>query len=246
MRVLGVDPAKEIAKKATDSGIPTLPDFLTLDLARQIKKDHGPAAAVCAFNVFAHADKLGDMVDSIRELLAPEGLFVFEVSYLLDIVEHMLLGTIFHEHLSHHSMKPMVSFLRVHKLELIDARRNLIQGGSVVGTAQLGGGPRSIDSSVGELLALEQGKGLDRPGIFKEFAAKLQKMKTEVTELTADLRARGKSLWGYGAARSGTTLISQMNLGKVISFIVDDSPDKQNKFSPGDHIPICLPGPSMK
>jgi SAM-dependent methyltransferase len=129
MRVLGVDPAKEIAAKATAAGIPTIPDFMTPDLARKIKAEHGGISIVCAFNVFAHADNLAGMADSIRELLAPNGVFVFEASYLLDILDRMLLGTIFHEHLSHHSIIPVESFLRRHGLELIDVQRNTIKCG---------------------------------------------------------------------------------------------------------------------
>jgi SAM-dependent methyltransferase len=238
MRVLGVDPAKEIARKASESGVPTIPDFLNVDLARHIRREHGPASAVCAFNVFAHADDLAGMADSIRELLAPGRVFVFEASYLLDIIDRMLLGTIFHEHLSYHSIKPMASFLRRHGMELIDVQRNMIQGGSIVGTAQLTGSPDAVSPSVGELLALEEKRALDRPETFKAFASRLQRLKEQLGEMMADLNSHGKRIWGYGAARSGTTLIAQMNLGKVISYIVDDSADKQNKYSPGDHIPI--------
>ena len=234
MTVLGVDPAKEIAKKATDSGIPTIPDFMTPALARKIIHEKGPAHVVCAFNVFAHADNLAGMADSIRELLAPNGVFVFEASYLLDILDRMLLGTI----------RPMDLFLGRHGMELIDVQRNMIQGGSIVGIVQLKGGSKPVSPSVGELLALEKVAGLDRPETLKKFGPKLQSLRDQLSGMMADLKTQGKKIWGYGAARSGTTLISQMNLGKVISYIVDDSPDKQNKFSPGDHIPI-LPSKAL-
>jgi hypothetical protein len=171
-------------------------------------------------------------------MLAPGGVFVFEFSYLGDILDRMLLGTIFHEHVSHHSWKPMVSFLLRHGLEAIDVQRNLIQGGSVVGNAQRLGGPHPAAPAVGELLEQERAKGLDQPPTLKKFAARLDALRRELGGMIADLKREGKTIWGYGAARSGTTLIAQMNLGRVISHIVDDSPEKQNKFSPGDHIPI--------
>ena len=244
MRVLGVDPATEIAQRAIDAGIPTIVDFLTADLAQKIRKEHGPAAVVCAFNVYAHADDLAGMTDSIRGLMGPDGVFVFEISYLLDVLDRMLLGTIFHEHLSYHSIKPMVAFLRRHGMELIDVQRVMIQGGSVVGTAQAIGGPHPVSPSVKELLDLEEARGLDRPATLKKFATQLQDVKRELGDMITNLQRQGKTIWGYGAARSGTTLISQMKLGKVISFIVDDSPDKQSKYSPGDHIPI-LPSKAL-
>lgn len=244
MRVIGVDPAKEIARKATEAGIPTIPEFFKLALAEKVKSEHGPASVVCAFNVFAHADDLAGMAESIRALLGPNGIFVFEASYLLDIIERVLLGTIFHEHLSHHSIKPIAVFLRRHGLELIDVQRNMIQGGSVVGTVQLIGGPHTVAPSVRAILDLEAQVGLDQPETFKAFAGKLQRLKTELGGMMIDLKRQGKSLWGYGAARSGTTLIAQMGLGSVISYIVDDSGDKQNKYNPGDHIPI-LPSKAL-
>ena len=238
MKVVGVDPAKEIARKAIASGIPTITDFMSVNLAKQIKKEHGAASVVCAFNVFAHNDDIAGMADSIRELLAPGGVFVFEASYLLDIVDRMLLGTIFHEHVSHHSVKPMVEFLRKHGLELIDVQRNSIQGGSIVGTVQLAGGPHPVSKTVTDLLEIERARKLDQPETLKQFSNSLQKLKADLGKLIAGLKQQDKKIWGYGAARSGTTLIAQMDLGKVITHIVDDSADKQNKFSPGDHIPI--------
>ncbi|MGE3308415.1 MAG: methyltransferase domain-containing protein [Limisphaerales bacterium] len=237
-KVLGIDPAREIARRATEGGIPTLPEFLTHTLAARILRDHGPARVVCAFNVFAHADDLAGMTDSIQALLAPDGVFVCEFSYLLDILDRKLLGTIFHEHLSHHSVKPLAAFLERHGLQFIDVQRNGIQGGSIVGTAQRLGGPHPVLPSVPEILALESRVGLDQPATLRRFSDSLQDLRTRVAALVADIQAQGKRLWGYGAARSGTTLIAQMNLGRAIESIVDDGADKQNKFSPGDHIPI--------
>lgn len=236
--VLGIDPARDIARRATESGIPTLPEFLTPALAQRIRQERGPAKVVCAFNVFAHADDLAGMTDSIHALLGPDGVFVCEFSYLLDILDRMLLGTIFHEHLSHHSVRPLAAFLERHGLQFIDIQRNGIQGGSIVGTAQRLGGPHPVSPNVAEILDLERQRGLDQPATLRRFSDSLQTLKSQVATLVADLQKQGQRLWGYGAARSGTTLIAQMNLGKAIECIVDDGADKQNKFSPGDHIPI--------
>jgi SAM-dependent methyltransferase len=237
-RVLGVDPAVAVAGQAIAAGIPTIIDFLNAELSTKITLEHGPAAVVCAFNVYAHADDLAGMTDNIRALLRPDGLFVFEVSYLLDVLERMLLGTIFHEHLSYHSVRPLAAFLQRHGFELIDVQRNMVQGGSIIGTAQLIDGPHPISSNVREILELEVQRQLDEPETLKKFGEQLLKVKDQLADLIHDFKKEGKTIWGYGAARSGTTLISQMNLGRVISAIVDDNPDKQNKFSPGDHIPI--------
>ena len=237
-RVLGIDPAREIARKATESGIETLPELMTMGLARQIRKNHGPAAIVTAFNVFAHADDMGGMADSIRHLLAPDGVFVFEAQYLLDIIDKMLLGTIFHEHMSHHSLKPMVKFLEHHGLEMIDVERVSIQKGSIIGYAQLKEGPRPATPSVKELLELEAARHLDRPESMCRFANQLKQMRQKMAELVSEWKRGGATVAGYGAARSGPTFIAQFGLGKVIQYILDDHPQKVHKYSPGDRIPV--------
>ena len=237
-RVLGVDPAKEIARKATASGIETLPELMTPELARKIRKDYGPASVVTAFNVFAHADDMSGMAESIRQLLAPDGVFLFEAQYLMDIVDKMLLGTMFHEHMSHHSLKPMKSFLERHGMELIDVQRVNIQKGSIIGTVQLRGGPRKIQPAVGELLALEAQKKLELPETVRGFAARLEKNRRRIGELLAKWKSQGAVIAAYGAARSGPTFIVQFGLGDAISYIFDDHPQKVNKLSPGHRIPV--------
>ena len=107
---LGIDPAKQIARDATASGIETWPAFFTPTLARQIRVERGPVAVVTANNVFAHADDLAGILNGVRSLLAPEGIFVFEVSYLVDVYEKTLFDTIYHEHLAYHSVKPLIRF----------------------------------------------------------------------------------------------------------------------------------------
>ena len=107
--MLGVDPAKEIAKKATLKGIKTLPEFMSMKISRSIKKEYGLAKIITANNAFAHSDDLIEMQGSIKALMSDDAIFVFEVSYLLDVIQKVLLGTIFHEHHSYHSLKPLKS-----------------------------------------------------------------------------------------------------------------------------------------
>ncbi len=237
-RVLGIDPAREIARCATESGIPTIPEMMSLDLARKIREEHGPAYVVCVFNAFAHADNLAEMADAIRTMLAPEGLFFFEVQYLLDIIDKVLVATIFHEHMSHHSVKPMTRFLGRHEMELIEVERVPIQHGSLIGTVQLKGGKRAVGDSVQELLKLEGERRLDELEILRQFDAKLKQLRERTTSLVREWKKSKASIAGYGAARSGPTLISQLGLTGVIEYIVDDHPQKVGRYSSGDGIPI--------
>ena len=106
----------------------------------------------------------------------------------------------------------------------------------LIGTVQIIGGSQKISSSVKELVDLEVKEKLNSTETLKNFAKKIKTLKKELNEIFTKIKKEGKSIVGYGAARSGTTLITQMNLGKLIDYIVDDSPQKQGKFTPGDHI----------
>ena len=236
LKVLGIDPAKEIAEKATSKGIKTLAEFMNLELSAKIKSEYGLAQIVTANNAFAHMDDLIEMLKSIRTLMLPDGIFVFEVSYLLDVIQKVLLGTIFHEHHSYHSLKPLIKFMKRYDMEIIDVERVTIQGGSLIGTAQLIGGPHKISSSVDKLIKLEEKYKLDNTETLSVFSSRMQKLKNKLRSMLANYKKQGKTIAGFGAARSGTTLITQMGIGKMLDFIVDDNLEKQGKFTPGDHI----------
>ena len=244
MRVLGIDPAQNVAQLANERGLETLAAFFASGLAQDVRRQYGPASIVTANNVFAHVDHLEDIAEGIRFLLAPEGIFVFEVSYLVDLIQKNLIDTIYHEHLCYHSVKPLEAFFRRHGLELIDVKRNPSKGGSIRGMVQLAGGPRPVDPSVAELIQLEMNLGMDRPEVFKLFASTLESFRVQFRRSFQSLKKRGKTIAGYGASTPVTTLIYQFEMGEALDFIVDDNPQKQNLFSPGFHIPI-LPSPAL-
>ncbi|NLF67499.1 MAG: class I SAM-dependent methyltransferase [Candidatus Anammoximicrobium sp.] len=238
LRVLGIDPAQNVARAANEAGIETLAEFFDGALAERLARERGRAQIVAANNVFAHTDEMAEMADAVQTLLADEGVFVFEVSYLLDVIDHLLLGTIFHEHLCYHSVTPLDAFLRRHGMELIDVQRVTIQGGSLIGTAQRVGGPRKSTPAVAELKALEDRRAMHDPATLKAFSGRIEAVRSDVSSLLRRLQDEGRVLAGFGAARGGTLLIYHFGLGNRLRFIVDDSPDKQGLYSPGFHIPV--------
>ena len=241
LRVLGIDPAEEIAHKATEAGIKTLPAFFTSELAAQVRNEYGPATIITANNVYAHSDALADMTEGIRHLLAPDGVFIFEVSYLVDLMQNMVFDFVYHEHLCYHAVKPLTTFFHRHGLELIDVERVPTKGGSLRGTAQLMGGPRAVSPSVAELIELESSMGLDRAETYLSFGAKIDDVKRQLSALLHQLKAEGKTIAGYGASATVTTLIYHFELGEMLDFIVDDVEERQGLFSPGQHIPVLSP-----
>jgi hypothetical protein len=245
MRVLGVDPARSIAEEATRKGVETWATFFTPKVAADIRAKHGAAKAITANNVFAHVDDLGGVVEGVRALLAPDGVFTFEVSYLVDVFEKTLFDTIYHEHLDYHSVKPLISFFERQGMELIAAVRVGSHGGSLRGIAQLKGGPHPVGKSVTEAIAYEEKIGLDRPETFRQFGQNINSLKTALARQLRELKAAGKRIAGFGAPAKATTLMYHFEIGPdLIDFIVDDSPLKQGLFTPGYHVPV-LPASAM-
>jgi SAM-dependent methyltransferase len=238
MKVLGVDPAREIARQATASGIETLPEYFTAALARKIRAEKGAASIIVANNVMANIDVLDDVMEGIKSLLSPEGVFIFETGYLLDTVKNSVFDNIYHEHISYHSVRPFQAFFKRHGMELQFVERVETKGGSLRGTVQLAGGSRPVSPTVAEFIAREDAAGLHKPETYKAWGARLQKTKKELHALLGRLKKEGKTIAGYGASHSVTTLLHHFDIAQYLSFLVDDNPRKFDTFSPGHHIPV--------
>jgi len=240
LRVLGIDPAKKIAEDATASGIPTLAEFFSPELAETIISQHGKASLVTANNMFAHADGLDAITTGISRLLKPRGAFVFEVSYLVDVYTKTLFDTIYHEHIAYHSVKPLISFFRKYGMEMTDAIRVPSHGGSLRGIARkTDAGPVTVNASLHAAVEEEERLGLDKQETLMAYGRQIDERKSEVVSLLRKLKSEGKKIAGFGAPAKATTLMYHFGLDRsVIDFIVDDSPLKQNLFTPGLHVPV--------
>ena len=132
--VLGIDPARNIADIAeTRNGVPTIREFFSKKTLGNWNLAGRKADLVLALNVFAHADDLRSIADGVHALLSDGGSFVFEVGYLPTMLDRAIYRVIYAEHLSYHTLKPLISFFERAGLELYDAELVETQGGSVRG-----------------------------------------------------------------------------------------------------------------
>jgi SAM-dependent methyltransferase len=242
--ILGVDPADKISLEATENGIPTITAYMNMETSNNIINNYGKASIITANNVYAHVDDMIGLTAAIKNVLKEDGIFVFEVSYLLDVVEKILIGTVFHEHLCYHSVRSLSSFLRSQDLELIHVERGPEQGGSIIGYAQHINGSQKVNQSVMSLINLENESKLNEPVTIRGMYSGLEKVKNEVSNLISNLKNDNQSVAGYGAARAGTTLLSYFGIGQELDFLVDDNKTKHYKFSPGDKLEV-LPTSSI-
>lgn len=237
--VLGVDPAKNIARVANKNGIKTLPVFFNLDAAKKIVKKFGKAGIISANHVIAHLDDLHGTINGVRELLDKDGVFIFEVQYLGDLIKYNEFDNTYHEHTCYFSLSPLITLLNKHSLSVFDVEKVEAQGGSIRVYASHSSSPLPTSNNVRRVLAREKKQGLHKLKTYKEFSKKPKLIKKDLVKLLNRLKKQGKSIVGYGASAKGNTLLQYSGIDKKhIDYIVDDAPIKQGKFTPGSHIPI--------
>lgn len=238
MHVLGVEPAVEIARKATEDGITTLPVFFTVTVAEKIVREYGQASLITVNNLFANIDDLEGFTRGIAELLASDGVLVIESSYLADMIQNMVFDFIYHEHLSYFSVTPLHGFFKRFGLELFDVERVPTKGGSLRYYVQKTTASRQVSSSIEYFLKFEEESRLHSLETFRDFAARIDARKNGLVSLLHKLKQSGKTVAGFGGSATTTTLLYHFGIAEMLDYIVDDNPAKHNTFSPGYHIPV--------
>jgi hypothetical protein len=240
---LGVDPASNVVSRALRKGIPTISDFFTHRLAKSIKRDWGVAKVIYGNNCIAHLSDLYDLMDGVYELLALNGTFVVECNYWGGMVENVNYSLIYHDHFSYFSLKNWVDFLNLNKerwdMEVFDATVTPAQGGSL----RLFVGRRNQhekQQQFKELLAKEEETKLNSKETCEKYREDVEKKAKQIGERVKTAVASGKKVAGYGAAAKGFSILSLAGIydEKYIKYFVDDSPAKQEKYTPLSHIPI--------
>jgi len=241
VKTLGVDPAKNLAALAKDDGVARYIGFFSSKSAQEIVDRWGRASAMTATNTFPHIPALRDFVAGIKTALAPEGVFVIEAHYLLDLLNQVAFDTVYHEHVSYWALGPMLRLFRETGLEVVDVARLPIHHGQLrVFVQHVGRAP--VQPSVERILLQERAAGLEQFDTYQTFAARVQELKVSLGRTLRDLRAGGARIAGYGAPAKGNTLLSFLDLGSdLIEYIVDKSPLKQGRYTPGTHIPVVPP-----
>ena len=242
VRILGIEPAANVAEAARERGVPTLTEFFGVDLARRLLAEEGAADLVIGNNVIAHVPDLNDFVGGVAVLLGLTGSATFEFPHLLKLIEGLQYDTIYHEHFSYLSFDTITQVMRAHGLEVYDVEELSTHGGSLRVYAQHAGGPHATTDAVAALLTREEALNLRSLDRYAQFAEEVKESKRALLELLFRLRREGSHVVGYGAPGKANTLLNYCGIRTdLLDYTVDRNTYKHGRSTPGTHIPIYAP-----
>lgn len=241
-RILGVEPAANVAAAAEKKGVPSVVAFFGRDTATKLRADGFAADQMAANNVLAHVPDLNDFIAGFAILLKPGGVATFEFPHLLRQIEQTQFDTIYHEHFSYLSLHVVQRLFKAHGLRVFDVQELPTHGGSLRVFACLDAAPHAVAPAVASVLTNEAAAGLEDGAVYAAFAAQVVRIKLDLLRFLVDAKTAGKRVAAYGAPAKGNTLLNYCGVGpELIAFTVDRSPHKQDTLLPGTRIPVRAP-----
>ncbi len=232
--ILGVEPAKNLAKLANKNKIKTFNGFLNKENLKKIKKN---ADLILASNVFAHADDLKEMTECMLKLLSKKGTIIIEVQYLLNTLKDITFDNIYHEHYNYWSLTSLINFFKKFEVKIYKSEKVETHGGSI--RIYLKKDKKvKIEKSVIQMLNEEEKFGIKKFETYKIFGEKVYKIRENIRKNLKKLKNKNTKIIGYGAPAKATTSLNFFGISNEIDFIVEDNKLKHNKFIPGVKIPI--------
>ena len=238
--VLGVEPARNIAAQAEESGIPTIAEFFGREIAERLAGEGRQADLIAGKNVLAQIPDLNDVAEGLRTLLAPGGVITIEFPHLQRLIEGNQFDTIYHEHFSYFSLIAVESLFARHGLRIFDVDEVWTHGGSLrIYACHADDATKPESAAVTELRERELALGYASPDAYRTFDEQVRRTKRRLLETLIELKDQGLSIAAYGAAGKGMTLLNYCGIRTdLVDFAADRNPYKQGKFCPGVHIPI--------
>ena len=236
VKTLGVEPARNIAEAARQNGVETVDQFFGLDTARQLRDSYGKAKAVIFNNVLAHVDNTVDFLRGARHMLADGGAVVFEVPYLVELLDRLEYDTIYHEHLCYFSVLALLRLCEAADLRISRIDRVPVHGGSLRVYATT-----AVNHAAAVLAVAEDEKraGLNSLARYRKFAADVEKSRDVLRSFLCNLRSQNRTIAGYGAPAKGNTLLNYCGIDtSILPYTVDKNPLKLGLYTPGTHLPV--------
>ena len=240
INLYGVEPATNIAARAMGIGAVILNQFFDENSAKKIRDTHGRMNVICANNVFAHVANIDSMAQGVADLLTEDGVFIFENAYLLDTIKGLYFDQVYHEHLQYYGIVPIQRFLAKFGFEIFDIQSVATQGGSFrIFTKRATSTKWKVEPTVAQWVQNEIAYGLYENETYKAFDRNIEKLSNQIRVFIKNSIDSGKTVSCYGCPAKFALFSKVFHLNvNNIKYVVDDSPIKQGKYSPGKKIPI--------
>jgi len=237
--VLGIEPSSRHAEFAKKSGIPTINDYFSTELAAKIKSKHGSPSLITANYVAANIPNLRDFFAALTELSDENTTIAILTGYHPDQFRINMFDFIYHEHTSYFSCQDFVNLSAKVGLELIDVKKVGLKAGSISAKFKLKNSNSSVRAEVGRMLQYEKWLGICTVEWYDQLIRRIQTAKEQTHRFIAEIKPR--KIAGYGVSHSVTTLIHHFELTGKVSTLTDDNPRRQNKFAPGTGLEVLDP-----
>ena len=240
MRVVGIDPAENLAAEANAAGIRTLNAYWSPSIAKDVAARFGSPVVITATNVFAHVDDVHRFVEGVVSCMARRGIFVIECPYVLDFIGKNEFDTAYHEHLSYIGITPLVKLMSMHEMDVFDVEYFADLHGGTIRTYVCRRGEYERTGRVAEHLDREAAFGITATEPYRAFAERVLLNKRQLRELIDREVAAGKVIWAYGASAKGNTLVNFFQISdREVPVAIDDNPKKWGYYTPGAHMRIA-------
>jgi nucleoside-diphosphate-sugar epimerase/SAM-dependent methyltransferase/quercetin dioxygenase-like cupin family protein len=237
VNVIGVEPAKNVAKIANDNGIHTINNYFNQGSVNEILNKKGKADIVTASNVFAHSDELVNITNETFRLLKDDGTFIVEVQYLYDTLNDLTFDNIYHEHVNYWSVTSINNFFKKLGFNVYDVEHINTHGGSI--RVYVKRSNVEIKDTVFNFLKLEEDFGMKNLNVYKDFENRVQEVKSNVITNFTKLKSKYNKISAYGSPAKATTSLNYFGIdNSYIDYTIEDNELKNNKIIPGVNIPI--------
>ena len=243
VRVLGIEPADNVAAVAVEAGVPTQVRFFGVETGKALAAEGIRADLMCANNVIAHVPDLNDFVGGFQHVLKPDGTLTVEFPHLVNIVEGNHFDTIYQEHYCYHSLHTLSRVFEHHNMTVFDVEEIPTHGGSLrIYVRHTADDTRPVSDEVKRIHKLEIDKGYADLAVYQAFAERVRETKRKFLDFLIEAKREGKQVVGYGAPGKANTLLNYCGVRTdFIDYTVDRNPYKHGKYLPGTHVPVHAP-----
>ena len=236
IKALGIDPSINVGKLANDNGLETLISFFNNSIVEKIINQYGKPDTIVASSVFTHSENPQQFAIDIKKLIEENGLLILEIEYLSNFIKNIQFERFYFDRPFYYSLLSIKKLFQQVGMSLVDVEHIHTHGGSI--RCYIKNSKDEKSTSLVDSIITQEKEHLTIE-TFEIFQNKIIKETTNLKEKLNYFKRSKKKVIGYGAPARVSTITNFANIDyKHIDFIIDDSPLKQDRYTPGTHIPI--------